>query len=162
MKKVIAFSICTLLGSLAGYFSAPILSMWVAQSSDPAMFAGAMLANYKSSVVCDYNDRPATEGAKELSEYLSSLKGLRAQNQKSKVLAQEIGLTYVRLSMVEKKLDQQSQADEDMKHGQTELAALGWKDVSKTHLKSLVTQLDSEYKRVDRKDKGVSAAATAR
>src|SRR5713226_2769685 len=126
MKKVIAFCICTLLGGLAGYFSAPILSMWVAQSSDPAMFAGAMLANYKSSVVCNCNDRPATEGAKELSEYLSTLQTAKAKNQNSNVLSQEIGLTYVRLSMIEEKLDQQSQADEDMKHGQTELAALGW------------------------------------
>ena len=162
MKKVIAFSICTLLGAPAGYLSAPVLSMWVAQSSDPEMFAGAMLANYKSSVVCDCNDRPANEGAKELSQYLSALRRLRESNQKSKVLAQEVGLTYVRLSILEKKLNHQTQADEDMRRGQAELAALGWKDLSKPHLTSLVVQLNSEYKRVDRKDKAVAAASAPR
>jgi hypothetical protein len=162
MKKVIAFSICVLLGGLAGYFSAPILSMWIAQSSDPDIFAGAMLANYKSSVVCDCNDRSANEVEKELSEYLSALQRFKEKDQKSRVLTQEIGLTYVRLSMVEKKLDQPSRADDEMKYGQAELAALGWKDVSAGHLTSLVAQLNSEYKSIERKDKAVSASATAR
>lgn len=90
---------------------------------------------------------------------VKNLPEAKAKNQKSNILAQEIGLTYVRLSVVEKKLDQQSQADEDMKRGQAELAALGWKNISTTHLTSLVVQLNSEYKRVDRKDKAVAAAA---
>ncbi len=64
MKKIIALSICALLGGLAGYFAAPVLSMAVAQSSDPDIFAGAMLANYRNSVVCDCNDLPANESAK--------------------------------------------------------------------------------------------------
>lgn len=162
MRKVIALSICALLGGIAGYFCAPILAMWQAQSFDPDIFAGAMLANYKSSVVCDCNDRPANEVAKELSEYLSALERFREKDPKSKVLAQEIGLAYVRLSMVERKLDQPSRAEEEMKHGQAELAALGWGDVSARHLTSLVAQLNSEYKPVDRKDEATSASATAR
>ena len=162
MKKVIAFYMCALLGGLAGYFCAPILAMGLAQSSDPDIFAGAMLANYKSSVVCDCNDRPANEVVRELSEYLSALQRFRDKDQKSRVLAQEIGLTYVRLSIVEKKLGQQSRAEEEMKRGEAELAALGWRDVSAGHLTSLVAQLNSEYKPVDRKDKAVSASAIAR
>jgi hypothetical protein len=162
MKKIMAFSICALLGGLAGYFCAPILATGLAQSSDSDIFAGAMLANYKSSVVCDCNGRPANEVVKELSEYLSALQRFREKDQKSKVLAQEIGLTHVRLSMVEKKLDQPSRAEEEMKRGQAELAALGWRDVSAGHLTALVAQLNSEYRPVDRKDKAVSAWATAR
>jgi hypothetical protein len=85
----------------------------------------------------------------------------KAKNQNSEVLSQEIGLTYIRLSMVEEKLQRQSQADQDMEHGQTELSAVGWKDVSKSHLKSLVTQLNSEYRKLDKKDKPISAAIAA-
>jgi len=162
MRRVIAFSICVLLGVLGGYLSAPILSVAVEQSSDPEMFAGSMLTTYKNLVVCDCNDRPANEGLKELSRYLSVLQSFKDTNQKSKVLAQEIGLTYVRLSMVERKLNQQSRADQDMKRGQSELATLGWKDLSKEHLTSLVTQLNSEYKQVGPKDKAASTTATAR
>ncbi len=162
MKKIIALSICALLGVSAGYACAPVLSVWIVQSTDPEMFFGSTLALYKNMVVCDCNDRPAGESAKELSQYLSTLQTAKGKNQNSSVLSREIGLTYVRLSMIEEKLDQQSQADEDMKHGQTELTALGWKDVSKRHLRSLVTQLDSEYKRVDRKGKAIAAAASPR
>jgi hypothetical protein len=157
MRRVIALSIFALLGGIAGYFAAPVLSVWAAQSADPGMFALGILANYKSSVVCDCNDRPASEGVRELSEYLSSLQKHRVNSQKSKLLAQEIGLVYVRLSILEKKLDQQPRADEDLKRGQAELAALGWRDVSESHLTSLVTQLNSEYKRVDQTSKALAA-----
>jgi len=78
------------------------------------------------------------------------------------VLAQEIGLTYVRLSLVEQKLDQRSQSEEDMKRGQAELSALGWKDTSPTHLTSLVMQLNSEYKPVKRNNQTVATPATQR
>lgn len=160
MKKIIALSICTILGTLAGYFAAPILSMAAAQSSDPDIFAVAMLANYKNSVVCDCLGQPVKESAKGLSEYLSILQKFREKNQKSAVPAQELGLTYVRLSLVERRLDEQSHADEDMKHGQAELATIGWKDTSSTHLTFLVTQLNSEYKPADGNKKTVAAAAT--
>jgi hypothetical protein len=160
MKKIITLSICALLGGLVGYLAAPVLSMAVAQSSDPDIFSGAILANYKNSVVCDCNGLPANESAKKLSEYLSTLQRYREKDQKSCVLGQEIGLTYIRLSLVEKKLDQQSQSEEHMKRGQAELSALGWKDTSPTHLTSLVTQLNSEYRSVDRDNKvGATSAA---
>jgi len=159
MRRVIALSIFALLGCIAGYFAAPVLSMWAAQSADPVMFAGGIIANYKSSVVCDCNDRPASQGGRELSEYISSLQKHRANSPNSKLLAQEVGLAYVRLSILEKKLDQQPRADEDFKRGQAELAALGWKDVSESHLTSLVTRLNSEYKRADQTSKAVAATA---
>ncbi len=162
MKKIIALSICALLGGLAGYFAAPVLSMAIAQSSDPDIFAGAILANYKNSVVCDCNNLPANESAKNYQKYLSALQSYREKDQKSTVLAQEIGLTYVRLSLVEKKPDQQSQSEEDMKRGQAELSALGWKDTSPAHLTSLVIQLNSEYKSVDRQNKTVGTVPTPR
>ncbi len=66
MKKAIAVSICALLGAVVGYFAAPVLAMAVAQSSDPAVVAGAMLASFKSAVMCNCNNRTANEGAKEL------------------------------------------------------------------------------------------------
>jgi hypothetical protein len=149
MKNVVALSFFALLGASAGYLFAPVLSIGMVRSSDAEMFATYVLGNYKSSVVCDCNGRPATENLKELSQYLSTLQRSRETKQNSKVLAQEIGLTYVRLSMVEEKLGQQPQADQDVSRGQTELAALGWKDLAKPHLTSLVIQLNSEYKPAD-------------
>lgn len=160
MKKVIALSIFAVLGGLSGYLCAPILSVGIVELTDPEMFAGSSLALYKDLIVCDFDDRPAAESAERLSQYLSALQEAKANNPNSSLLAQEIGLTHIRLSMVEKKLGLQSQADENMKRGQAELAALGWKDVSPVHLTSLVTQLNSEYKRVDAKGKA-KAAATA-
>jgi len=161
MKKLTALLICALFGSSAGYVCAPVLSVWMLQSSEPEMFSGSSLALYKNTVVCDCNERPAGEGAKDLSKYLSTLQAAKAKNQNSEVLPQEIGLTYIRLSMVEEKLQRQSQADQDMEHGQTKLSAVGWRDVSKSHLKSLVMQLNSEYKKLDKKDKPISAAIAA-
>lgn len=158
MKKLIALSICALVGGLAGYFCAPILATAVAQFSDPDIFAGAMLAAYKTSVVCDCNERPANEGAKELSEYLAALQRFKEKDQKSTLLGQEIGLTYVRLSLIEKKLDQESRSEEHMKNAQAELSALGWKDTSSAHLTSLVAQLDSKYKPANQSNKTVAAA----
>jgi hypothetical protein len=158
MKKVIIFSVSIFLGILAGYFAAPFLSMWVAESADPEAFYGSMLARVKSSVVCDCNGLPASESVKELSGYLSTLQTLRDANKSSKMLVQEIGLTDVRLSIIEKKLDQRSQAEEDMKRGQIELASLGWKDVSSQHLTALVNQLNSEYKPAGQKSKSETAA----
>lgn len=159
MKKIIALSICALLGGLSGYVCSPFLSVGIVQFTDPEMFAGFNLALYNNLVVCDCDNRPAAESANKLSQYLSALQEARTNNPNSSLLAQEIGLTYVRLSMIEKKLDQQSQADEDMKRGQKELAALGWKDVSPAHLTSLVAQLSSEYKQGDGKGKANTPAA---
>ena len=163
MKKIIALSICALLGSVVGYFCAPIASVAMLQSTDPETFYGSSLALYKNTVVCDCNDRPPSESLQELSRYLSTLQTAKAKNQNSKVLSQEIGLTYVRLSKVEEKLNHQFQADEDMKHGQVELVSLGWKDVTESHLRSLVAQLDSEYKPVEHSGQvGVATAISTK
>jgi hypothetical protein len=161
VKKGIALSIAALLGSLVGYFFAPVISLRRVQSADPPMFAQAMLSDYKRSVVCDCNDRPAPEGAKELSQYLATLKMFRAQNPESEVLAQETGLAYVRLSFLEEKLNQVAQAEQDLQQGQTELAGLGWANLAKPHLRAVVAQLDSEYQKAGQENKRL-VAATAR
>lgn len=162
MKKVIAFSICALLGGVAGYFSAPSLSRVVATWTEPQMFFITLLASDKSSVVCDCNDRPSNETEKELVRYLAVVQKAREKSPQSKMLAQETGLAYVRLSMIEQKLSQQSQAVGDIKRGQTELTALGWRDVSEPHLTSLVTQLNSEYQHLDGKYKTAATVASPR
>jgi len=145
MKKVIALSVCAFLGAVAGYFVAPFVAVPVVQAYDPVMFWGAILAGAKAEVLCECIGRPASESAKLLSEHLSTLNQIRNSNPNSKILAQEMGIEYVRLSMLEKKLGRRSQGDEDMKRGQTELTALGWKNVSEPHLVYLLTRLDSEY-----------------
>jgi hypothetical protein len=161
MKTTVILSVCALLGALAGYFCAPLVSVGVFQSNDPEMFYGSILALVKSSVVCDCARRPPDESAKSVSKYLSTLQTAKAKNQSSRMLSQEIGLTYVRLSMVEEKLNQQSQADSHLEQGEKELASIGWRDVTSDHLKSLVTQLDSEYQRADDKGKPSSNPGTA-
>jgi hypothetical protein len=126
------------------------------------MFYVSVLALVKSSVVCDCAQRPPDESVKSLTEYLSTLQTAKAKNQSSKMLSQEIGLTYVRLSIVEEKLNQQPQADNHLEQGKKELASIGWTDVTSDHLKSLVTQLDSKYQRADGKGKPSSNPGTAR
>jgi hypothetical protein len=158
--RISLLAVCAFAGIAAGYLCAPLLTMWVFQSTEPELFAGSNLALYKNLVVCDCDDRPAEQNAKKLSTYLSTLQELKGKNPESGLLSQETALTYIRLSLAEKKLDQQSQADEDMRRGQSELARLGWKDVSAEHLYLLVSQLNSEYKRPDKTQKN-SIAATA-
>ena len=156
MKKIITLSICTALGGAAGYFAAPMLGAWMAQSLDPGMFSASMLAGYKNAVVCDCNNQPPGESLKRVSDYLAAVQRFRQGNQTSNLLAQETGLTYVRLSMLEAKLGQQAQADDDMKHGQAELKAIGWRDTSNAHLISLITQLNSEYQSAFRRAESLS------
>jgi hypothetical protein len=163
MKKVIALSVCAFLGAIAGYFVAPFVAVPVVQASDPVMFWGAILAGAKAEVICECIGRPGSESARLLSEHISTLIQIRNSNPNSKILAQEMGIEYVRLSMVEKKLGQQSQAGEDMKRGQTELTALGWKNVSESHLVYLLTQLDSQYEPAgNEKSKTAAKVAAAR
>lgn len=73
------------------------------------------------------------------------------------MLAQEIGLTEIRLSQLEQELGHHTQADDDMKHGQAKLTALGWQDVFAAPLIALITQLNSEYKPVDQKKNSAHA-----
>lgn len=154
-------AICAVAGVAAGYVCAPLLSVWVVQSTDPEISAGANLALYKNLVVCDCDNRTAEQNAKELSTYLSTLQESKGKNPESRLLSQEIGLTYVRLSLTEKKLGHQSQTDEDMRRGQSELARLGWKDVSGEHLYLLLSQLNSEYQRPDKTQKNSLAASAS-
>jgi hypothetical protein len=152
---------CAVAGVAAGYVCAPFLSLWVLQSTDPEISSGANLALYKNLVVCDCDGQPTEQNAKELSTYLSALRESKEKNPASHLLSQEIGLTYVRLSLIEKKLDHQSQADEDMRSGQSELASLGWKDVSDEHLYLLLSQLNSEYQRPGKTQKNSLAASAS-
>ena len=163
MKKVIALSVFALLGSIAGYFVAPFAAGAVVQTSDPTFYWGPILAGYKAEVICVCNNRPPSESAKELSEYLSALKNLRSRSPKSKLLAQEMGLAYIRLSIVEGRLAQKSASDDDMKRGQEELRALGWKDVSESHLVYLVAQLNADSQPAnDKKEENNTTVANAK
>ncbi|MFZ0980909.1 MAG: hypothetical protein WAN23_16010 [Candidatus Acidiferrales bacterium] len=145
MKKTIAISVCVLLGAVAGYFVAPIASIGIIQSTESDMFGAFVLYIMEGQIGCACANQPPAESANEVSKDISILEGWRTQNKVSRVLAQEIGLAKVRLSQLEMQLGRNAQADQDMKSGQKELAALGWKDVSSAHLTALVTQLNSEY-----------------
>jgi hypothetical protein len=156
MRKTIVICACALLGLFAGYFTAPIVSMWFLQSTEPDMFGAFLLSLVDNSVVCNCDNQPPSESLKTLTSDLSTLQRWRTQNQSSHVLGQEIGLVDIRLARLDQELGHQSQADEDMKQGQRELTALGWKDVSPQHLIALTAQLNSEYKPIDQKNKTVA------
>jgi hypothetical protein len=117
-------------------------------------FAFSLVDNF---IFCSCENEPPSEALKAVTKDLSILRSWREQNPASRVLAQEIGLTEAQLSRLERKLDNDQQADEDMKHAQGELTALGWKDVSAAHLIAVTTQLNSEYKQADHKNKDVAA-----
>lgn len=153
MKKIIAVSICTLLGVALGYFAAPIASMSYIQSSEPDMFSAFMLAMVDSSIACNCENQPASESIKTVTDDLALLQRWRNQNPNSVQLKQEIGLAEIHLSRLDQELGQQGQADENMKRAQAELAALGWKNVSAAHLIAVTKQLDSEYQRPNQPSK---------
>lgn len=145
MKKPPILLICLILGSAAGNLLAHPLAYAIAQSHNPQMFWYSILARYETSVLCGCEDLHPGDETKTLAKYLSSIQQGRASSPNSKLLAQEAGLTYVRLALSERKLNQEAQATDDMKRGQAELAGLGWKDTSEPHLTALVIQLNSEY-----------------
>lgn len=157
MRKVIIVCVCALVGLSAGYFAAPLASIGFVQSTEPDMFGAFLLYLADSSTACNCDHQPPSERLKTLASDLSSLQRWRDQNRNSRALSQEIGLTEIRLSRLEQELGHHAQGDDDMKHGQVELTALGWKDVSAAHLIALTTQLNSEYKQVDQKGKTVAA-----
>lgn len=145
MKKIIAASLCALLGVAFGYFAAPIASMSYIQSREPDMFGAFMLAMVDSSIACNCENQPASESIKTVTDDLATLQRWRNQNPNSVQLKQEIGLAEVHLARLDAELAQQDQADENIKRAQAELAALGWENVSAAHLFALTKQLDSEY-----------------
>lgn len=157
MKRIIAVSVCALLGLVGGYFVAPIVSMWFVQSTERDMFGAFTFYLVDSSVGCDCDDQPPTESLKTLTNDLSILRQWQKQNPKSELLQQEVGLTQVRLARIEQALGNSHDANEDIQQAQNELTQLGWKDVSFGHLIALTQQLDSEYLRSGPKKKAAVA-----
>lgn len=156
MTKAIIICICMVLGLTAGYFAAPIASTWYIQSREPDMFGASIFSLVDNFIFCSCGNQPPNEALESVTKDLSILKRWREKNPKSQLLAQEIGLTEVELSRLEQNLGHDQRADEDMKHAQDELAALGWKDVSAAHLIALTVQLNSEYKQADQKNQTVA------
>jgi hypothetical protein len=163
MKKAIIVLVCALLGVCAGYFAAPLASMWIVQSTEPDMFGAFLLSLVDGSVACNCDNQPLNESLKTLTSDLAALQRWRNRDPKSRVLSQEIALTNIRLSRLEQELGHDAQADDDMKLAQEELRVLGWNDVSASHLIALTTQLSSEYIKVDQKTRlpGTSPAASS-
>jgi hypothetical protein len=161
MKKPIAFSICALLGALAGYAAAPIAASIAFQTNDPELAWGSVFGGARTETICDCVGRAASENIKSLSQSISTDEILHTSNPNSKIIAQDLGLTYVRLSMIERKIGQEAQSEDSMKHGQAQLKAIGWKDVSERHLVHLVTQLNSEFKPAGNKTNSDASKASA-
>jgi hypothetical protein len=157
MKRAIVLLACGILGGISGYLIAPFASMGFVRSTEPKLFGAFMFSLVDRSIVCSCESEPPGEAVKKLMSDLSSLEKWQGQNEKSDVLAQEIGLTEVRLSRVERDLSRNAEADRDMKRAQEQLKALGWKDTSEEHLIVLTKGLNSEVKSDDRKSNSVTA-----
>jgi hypothetical protein len=158
MKKTVIISIFAVLGLIAGYFAAPIASIWHIQSNEPDMYGASSLFLVQNFITCHCSNQPPSESVPEVSKDLSMLQRWRNQNPNSQILGQDIGMAYIRLAELEMELGRNLQSNQDLEHGQHELAALGWKDVSAAHLSNLIAQLDSEYKEFPAKTKAVTAA----
>ena len=156
MRKAIIISVCAVLGLTAGYFAAPVASFLFVQSREPDMTGAFYFSLIDNFVFCSCGNQPPGEAMNTVTKDLSTLRGWRDQNPGSRLLAQEIGLTEAELSRLDQKLGHEEQADENMKHAQDELTALGWKDVSTAHLIALTEQLNSEYRQADKKNKTVA------
>jgi len=157
MKRAIILLACGILGGISGFFVAPFATMGFMQSTEPKLFGAFMFSLIDSSIVCNCETQPPNQAIKTLKSDLSSLEKWQGQNEKSNVLAQEIGLAEVRLSRLERELSRNEEADRDMKSAQEQLKALGWKDVSGEHLIALTKQLNSKYRPVDRNNNSVAA-----
>jgi hypothetical protein len=157
MKRANVLLACGILGGISGYLIAPFASMGFVRSTEPKLFGAFMFSLVDRSIVCSCESEPPAEAVKKLMSDLSALEKWQGQNEKSDVLAQEIGLTEVRLSRVERDLSRNAEADRDMKRAQEQLKALGWKDTSEEHLIVLTKGLNSEVKSDDRKSNSVTA-----
>jgi hypothetical protein len=158
MKRIVAVSVCALVGLVVGYFVAPIASEWFIQSTEPDMFGAFVFYLVDSSAGCNCNGQPLTESRKTLTSDLAILQRWQAQDSNSELLGQEVGLTQVRLARLEQALRNSRDATGDMQQAQKEFAQLGWKDVSPGHLIALTQQLDSEYMHSGAKKAAVVAA----
>jgi hypothetical protein len=152
MRKKIAIAACALLGLCAGFFAAPLASEAILWSTEPDIFSATIVSMIISDAACACDNRSRAESLKSLTDDLTILKKWHLQDPKSHTFPQQIGLTEVRLSRIEHELGHPAEADADMKLGQQGLAALGWQDVSPAHLNALITQLNSEYQPVDKKN----------
>lgn len=160
MKRAIVLLTCGILGGISGYFVAPFASMGFVQSTEPQLSGAFMFSLIDSSIVCNRETQPPDQAIETAKSDLSSLEKWQGQNEKSNVLAQEIGLAEVRLSRLERELSRNAEADRDMKGAQEQLKALGWKDTSEEHLIALTKRLNSEFKSDGRKNNSVSVLAT--
>src|SRR5579872_1109352 len=111
MKRAIVLLACGILGGISGYLIAPFASMGFVRSTEPKLFGAFMFSLVDRSIVCSCESEPPGEAVKKLMSDLSSLEKWQGQNEKSDVLAQEIGLTEVRLSRVERDLSRNAEAD---------------------------------------------------
>ena|ERR1700735_518284 len=145
MKRVIALSLCALLGAFAGYAVAPIAAVIAFEITDPELSWGSVFGGARDETICNCVGAEASANIQSLSQSISTDEKLHASNPNSKIIAQDLGLNYVHLSMIEKKIGQEAQSEESIKRGQAQLKAIGWKDVSERHLVHLVTQLNSEF-----------------
>lgn len=161
MKRAIALSVCALLGAFAGYAAAPIAASIAFQSTDPELAWGSVFGGARTETICDCVGAQASENIMSLSQSISTDEILHTSNPNSKIIAQDLGLNYVRLSMTEKKIGQEAQSEDSMKHGQAQLKAIGWKDVSEKHLVHLVNQLNSEFKPASEKTNSNTSKASA-
>lgn len=151
MKRRIIVSVCVLLGLIAGYFAAPIASMAYLHATDAkavGTFIFFLMANFTE---CNCTNQLPSERVKDLTKYVSTEQELKDRSPESKMLPQLIGLTEVRISLLEQQLGHSAASDEAMKRGRGELTGLGWKDVSPEHLTAVVAQIDSECRPPDPK-----------
>ena len=144
--KAMILAICALLGSVGGYFAAPIASNMYIHAKEPDMFGAFLFLLVDNEIVCNCQNRPPNESLRALKKDISILQGWRDQSPNSKMLGQEIGLAEIRLSRIEEASGDEAQAEEALNAARIELAPLGWKDLSAAHLIALTTQLDSEYR----------------
>lgn len=161
MKRLIVLLISALLGAFAGYAAAPFAASIAFESNDPELAWGSVFGGARTETICDCVGAQASENIKSLSQHVSTDEILHASNPNSKIIAQDLGLSCVRLSMIERRIGQQTQSEDSLKRGQAQLKAIGWKDVSETHLVHLVTQLNAQFKPTGDKKNASDSKASA-
>jgi hypothetical protein len=149
MKRLIPAAAGLVVGLILGYFAGSLAAAGAIMVHEPRLFSSFAFAGYRSTVICDCENRPAQQARESLLGYwgiVQKHRDAKPPSPSNSILALESALTDVRLSVVDQKLGNAAEAGDYMKRAQQELSALGWSNVSAGYLQNVVYRWDTQYR----------------
>lgn len=135
-----------MIGVAAGYFAAPIASTGYVGWREPDLFASVIFYMADNFAFCLCQNEPLDQSIKTVTRSLKDFETWHAKDPSSRYLRQEVGLLETQRARLELQAHQSVQAERDIRDAQSALSAVGWRDVSQTHLLKVTAQISSEYR----------------